>query len=517
PPEINVLRLVFSLAIATLIFYLANSAAVATAMALVTGKSVRDVWRKNLVWTSLSNVTGALIAAVVVLKSREKPEEVFGLVALVSAIVFGTYYIYRGYLKRVEKLMQRSQFLQAILNSVSAYIAILDEEGKILAVNRSWEGFSGQHEVLGPMGSEGDNLPDLLSLWPVPDSETAQTILEGIRRTACSQDSSYSREYCCGQEREKYWFHLQVSRFLDDGRVRVVVEFADVTRSKNLEEQLRHAQKMEAIGRLAGGVAHDFNNILTIISGYATFLQEALGEDPKLRKYVETILEASDRAGAVTRQLLAFSRKQVLEPQVVELNSLVADTEKLLQRLIGEDIELITLFDPDAGKIRADPNQFAQVLINLVVNSRDAMPSGGQLRVETSSTHLTESDLKTMKMKLHSGDYACLRVRDTGDGMDSEILDHIFEPFFTTKEKGKGTGLGLSTVYGIVKQSGGDIDVASVKGKGTVFEIYLPQVLEGILQHEPLAAPAKARPAPGRSVAEPSPRPLGQAPPEPAG
>ncbi len=511
--------LLASLAWATLVFYVLNSAAVGTAMALVTGKSIWEVWKSNLLWTSLSNVTGASIAAIVVLYGQELTnEDVYpkSFIVVVLAIGLTTYYIYLVYRNRMEKLVQRSVFLQSILNSVSAYIAILDEAGKIIAVNRAWGAFSGRHQLIGPIGSEGENLVELLSNRPESDADTAQLILEGIRQTARSRDSKFSMEYSCSQGQETYWFDLQVNRFLDDARVRVVVEFADITRSKNLEEQLRHAQKMEAIGRLAGGVAHDFNNILTIISGYATFLQEALGKDPKLSSHVDTILEASDRAGAVTRQLLAFSRKQVLEPQVVELNSLVADTEKLLRRLIGEDIELVTLFDPEAGRIRVDPGQFAQVLINLAVNSRDAMPSGGHLRVETSSTHLTHSDLKTMKMKLHSGDYACLRVRDTGEGMDREILDHIFEPFYTTKEKGKGTGLGLSTVYGIVKQSGGDIDVASVRGKGTVFEIYLPQVLEGVLQQELLDAPAKAGPAPGRPIVDPGPPPpLGEAPPEP--
>ena len=517
-PSLMATPLIVNLALTTVIFYVGNSAAIATAMALVTGKSIADVWKKNLLWTSVINVTGAMIAAVVRLTTQEGSQSGFLVVVGVSVIMLVTYYIYLDYRNRMGKLIQRSLFLQSILNSVSAYIAILDEEGRIIAVNQAWEAFAGQHRLVGPTGAEGENFIKMISEFPdSADQEVAQLTLDGIRETARSRDRIFSLEYSCSQDQDKFWFDLQVNRFMDDGRVRVVVEFADITRSKNLEEQLRHAQKMEAIGRLAGGVAHDFNNILTIISGYATFLQEALGEDPKLRKHVETILEASDRAGAVTRQLLAFSRKQVLEPQVVELNSLVADIEQLLRRLIGEDIELMTNLDPDAGKIRADPSQFAQVLINLAVNSRDAMPSGGQLRVETFSSHLTESDLKTMKMKLHAGDYACLRVRDTGDGMDREILDHIFEPFFTTKEKGKGTGLGLSTVYGIVKQSGGDIDVASVKGKWTVFEIYLPQVPEGVLQHPSLAAPLKARPAPGRSVVESSPPPLGEAPPEPTG
>jgi two-component system cell cycle sensor histidine kinase/response regulator CckA len=242
------------------------------------------------------------------------------------------------------------------------------------------------------------------------------------------------------------------------------------------EEQLRMSQKLEAVGQLAGGVAHDFNNLLTVITGYSDLVLARLDESDDNRPKIEEIKRAALRASSLTRQLLAFSRKQVLQPKLFNLNDLVADMSKMLQRLIGENIEMTTCCGPEAP-INADPGQIEQVLMNLVVNARDAMPNGGRITVETSRVEIDEG-YASSHLNVQPGSYVMLAVSDTGGGMDAETRKHIFEPFFTTKELGKGTGLGLSTVYGIVKQSGGNIWVYSELDHGTIFKVYLPAVAQ---------------------------------------
>src|ERR1700691_88716 len=248
----------------------------------------------------------------------------------------------------------------------------------------------------------------------------------------------------------------------------------DVTETRTLELQLRQAQKMEAIGRLAGGIAHDFNNLLMVISGYAEFLLERVGPDPRLCGPAQEISNATQRATSLTRQLLAFSRKQMLAPKVLDLNEVVAENLKMLTRMIGEDIDLVMVPGPGLGAVRADPGQIDQVIMNLAVNGRDAMPQGGKLTIETANVALDDSFART-HTPLVAGDYVMLAISDTGIGMDNENQTGIFEPFFTTKGA-KGTGLGLSTVYGIVKQSGGFIFVDSQPQRGTAFRAYLPRV-----------------------------------------
>ena len=243
-----------------------------------------------------------------------------------------------------------------------------------------------------------------------------------------------------------------------------------------LEDQLRQSQKMEAIGRLAGGVAHDFNNMLTGIIGYADLLLLSLNRDSTLIGKVEEIKKAGKRAASLTQQLLAFSRKQLLQPKVVDLNIVVSDLKKMLLRLIGEDVELQTILDPAPWLVKVDPNQMAQVLMNLVVNARDALPQGGKVVIKTANTRLEQAFGRKMGVTLQPGPYMLLSVQDNGLGMNEETISHIFEPFFTTKELGKGTGLGLSTVYGIIKQSGGYIWVDSHPGVGTTFQLFLPRV-----------------------------------------
>ena len=250
----------------------------------------------------------------------------------------------------------------------------------------------------------------------------------------------------------------------------------DVTERVHLEEQLRNAQQLEAIGRLAGGVAHDFNNILSVIMGHGELLLAASAGDERARNGLEQIRRAAERAASLTQQLLAFSRKQVLQPKVLDLNDAVADIQKMLSRVIGEDIELVASLHPSLLSVKADPGQVEQVLMNLAVNARDAMPQGGKLLMETSNLDVGAELARDLE--LAAGRYVMLRVTDSGLGMDAGTLSHIFEPFFTTKPRGKGTGLGLATVYGIVKQSGGSIQVKSEVGKGTTFHIYFP-VAEG--------------------------------------
>ena len=249
----------------------------------------------------------------------------------------------------------------------------------------------------------------------------------------------------------------------------------DITERRTLEEQLLHSQKMEAVGRLAGGVAHDFNNLLTVIKGYGDLIFNELPEKDPMRGEVDEIRRAAERAAALTHQLLAFSRRQVMAPRVVDLNQVVGNMQKLLKRLLGEDVELHVSLDNRLGRVKADPGQLEQVIMNLAVNARDAMPRGGKLTIETSNRLIDDTYARELAV-VNAGEYAMIAVSDTGVGMDAETASRVFEPFFTTKETGKGTGLGLSTVYGIVKQSGGYIWVYSEPGRGTTFKIYLPIV-----------------------------------------
>ncbi|MGD0906195.1 MAG: PAS domain S-box protein [Candidatus Acidiferrales bacterium] len=258
------------------------------------------------------------------------------------------------------------------------------------------------------------------------------------------------------------------------GEIEAISFVLDISERKQLEQQLRQAQKMEAVGQLAGGIAHDFNNLLAVIIGYSEILGERLRKDDPLKPKVEQITKAGKGAAALTRQLLAFSRRQVLEPDILNLNSVVGDTSRMLQRLIGEHIELVTTAAPDLGRVKADRGQIEQIIMNLAVNARDAMPHGGKLTIATANSDIDDVYCRQNPGAI-PGPYVMLSVSDTGCGMDHETQLHIFEPFFTTKGQDKGTGLGLSTVYGVVKQSDGYISVYSELGRGTSFKIYLPR------------------------------------------
>jgi PAS domain S-box-containing protein len=311
-------------------------------------------------------------------------------------------------------------------------------------------------------------------------------------RKAIAEGRDYSFRYrALAANGKTIWLQDIVRVVRDDhGRIRQLRGvMVDVTEHQQLEEEFRQAQKMEAVGRLAGGVAHDFNNLLTIISGYAQLAQDVLGTDHAVRPYTDEILKAGDRASALVRRFLAFTRRQSMEPQVLDLNNVVKGTDKMVRRLIGEDIEIVTELAPELGMIRSDPAQLEQVIVNLAVNARDAMPNGGRLIIETANVDLDQS-YAGAHPSVASGSYVMLAVSDTGSGMDAHTRERIFEPFFTTKEKGKGTGLGLATVYGIIKQSEGNIWVYSELGVGTTFKIYLPRVIASVETPQPVIIPA---------------------------
>jgi two-component system, cell cycle sensor histidine kinase and response regulator CckA len=306
--------------------------------------------------------------------------------------------------------------------------------------------------------------------------ESAGEVAENIERAKTGEGFRRESVRIC-KEGKRVTVSLTVSPIREDGNIVGISTITrDISDRKKLEDQLRQSQKMEAVGRLAGGIAHDFNNLLSVIVGYTYVLQSSLPEDEILRNSAEQVMSAADKASALTRQLLAFSRKQVLQAEVIDLNDILLGMEKMLPRVIGEDVEVRSIPTPGIKRVKADPGQIEQVIMNLVVNARDAMPNGGKLTIETAEVRFEKHDAAIHNFR--PGDYVLLAVSDTGIGMDADTRAHIFEPFFTTKEAGRGTGLGLATVYGIVHQSDGHIWVYSEPGKGTTFKIYFPATVE---------------------------------------
>jgi len=391
-------------------------------------------------------------------------DTILGLVGLVLLFdIFALYQHLQINLVR-KQLIERDEIFRLITENAADMIAVVDVQGKLLYNSPSYE------RILGY------NLePDTNSLAQVHSDDcdkVKKASVEAIR-TGTGQSVEYRMRHKNGNWRT---LESRASTILDErGNVeRLVLVNRDITERKQLEEQFRQAQKMEAVGRLSGGVAHDFNNLLGVIIGYGEILQESITSADPLRVSVDEILKASHRAASLTRQLLAFSRQQMLDPKILDLNAVVRDMEKMLRRLIGEDIELKTELDPAVARIKADAGQIEQVVLNLAVNARDAMPRGGKVVLTTSNFHMDEEFIRRYPYPVALGDYLLLTVSDTGIGMDAATRLRVFEPFFTTKEKGKGTGLGLSMVYGVVKQSGGYIDVMSEPNAGATFKIYLP-------------------------------------------
>ncbi|HWB87314.1 MAG TPA: ATP-binding protein [Bryobacteraceae bacterium] len=311
-----------------------------------------------------------------------------------------------------------------------------------------------------------------MTLADVQEPEEVDRLLEKLKEPARPASGTWRHRTQSGRELD---IEMAVHDIQYGGRKAELAVLIDVTDRRRLEEQLRQAQKLEAVGMLAGGVAHDFNNLLTIITGYSQLILNNLSAMDRNRHSVEQIMKAGERAAALTKQLLAFSRRQVLQPKVLDVNNLVARMSTMLRRLIGEDIDLQLLLHSDLGRVNADPGQLEQVLMNLVVNARDAMPHGGTLTIETSNVRLEQSYVER-HIAVRTGSYVLLAVSDTGHGMDESTRARLFEPFFTTKAAGKGTGLGLSTVSGIVRQSGGHLEVYSEPGHGTSVKVYLPRV-----------------------------------------
>ncbi|MDQ3667189.1 MAG: ATP-binding protein [Acidobacteriota bacterium] len=379
--------------------------------------------------------------------------------------------------ERTSELSAQQQFLRAVVDTSPNPIFVKDWEGRFTLVNKALENAYGRaaENIIGLTEADLDGRHEEIETFVQTDKE----VIESLTPKFIPEERLTNLK--TGETRSFQTIKVPL-KMPGSETVQVLGVATDITDRKRAEqtlqeteEQLRHSQKLEAVGRLAGGIAHDFNNMLTIILGYSELLLHRKDLNEAWREKIQEIRNAGDRAASLTRQLLAFSRKQVLQPVVFDPNSLIEGLGKMLERLIGDDIQILTLLSPDLKRIHADPGQIEQVVINLVVNARDAMPQGGKIKIETANVELDQAYADT-HVAAKPGQYVMLAVSDNGSGMDAETKKLIFEPFFTTKALGKGTGLGLSTVYGIVKQSGGNIWVYSEIGRGTAFKIYLPRV-----------------------------------------
>ncbi|HYX68281.1 MAG TPA: PAS domain S-box protein [Terriglobales bacterium] len=382
--------------------------------------------------------------------------------------------------KRVEASLQESEDrFRAVADNIASAIFIHNGQ-RMLYVNPACEEISGYSR---------QELIEKVSFWEMVHPDFRSMVQERSRARLEGRGAPLHYEFkMIARDGRERWLDFTGSRVQFEGQTAILSTAVDITDRRALEEQLRQALKMEAVGRLAGGVAHDFNNLLTVIKGHAELLLDRLDRRDPMRAEVEEVQKAADRAASLTRQLLAFSRQQVLAPQILDLNVVVANVDRLLRRLLGEDVELHAVLATGLARVKADPGQIEQVILNLAVNARDAMPRGGKLTVETADAVLDEAYARE-RVEVKPGPYVMLAVSDTGTGMSPETCSHIFEPFFTTKDPTKGTGLGLSTVYGIVKQSDGHISVYSEPGMGTTFKIFLPRV-DGAEESRP-ASPAQ--------------------------
>ena len=368
-------------------------------------------------------------------------------------------------------LRESQERLQGIIDSAMDAIITVNDNQQIVVFNKAAEQIfrCPMEQALGQ---------PLEKFIPEKFREAHRQHVQRFGDTGVTTRSLYSPGTLMGLRAngEEFPIEATISQVKTASEKLYTVIVRDISARKRSEDELRHAQKMEAVGHLAGGIAHEFNNYLGIIMGYSDLLSQDENQNESVRLTVSEINTATQKAASLTRQLLAFSRKQILEPNVLDLNTSILETHKLLRRLIPANIDITPILHPNLGRVKADPAQIQHILINLAVNARDAMPQGGKISIETADVLLDE-EFSSRNPDVRPGDYVMLSVTDTGEGMDRETLARIFEPFFTTKKAGQGTGLGLSTTYGIVKQSGGHITVASVRGRGTTFRIYLPKVI----------------------------------------
>jgi len=382
-------------------------------------------------------------------------------------------------------LRREKEFSDVAIGSLPGLFYLFDEDGRFLRGNRDIERVTGYKPQ------------ELLAKTPLDFfGEDDRSRIEGAIREVFEKGRSSVEADLVARDGSRIPYLFTAKLAILDRKRCLVGTAIDLVERRRLEQQLRQSQKMEAVGQLAGGVAHDFNNVLTVILANSDFLLNQLGPQDPRRQELKDITEAAQRAASLTRQLLAFSRKQVLQAKVLNLNDVINGLDKMLQRLIGEDIELLFMLESELWAVEADPGQIEQIVMNLAVNARDAMPSGGKVSIETGNVVVDETFAQT-HYPIVPGDYVMMVLCDTGVGMKAEVRSRIFEPFFTTKPTGKGTGLGLSTVYGIVKQSGGYIWAYSEPEMGTTFKVYLPRVEKEMEKNEPAPAPEVSEPGAG--------------------
>ena len=378
------------------------------------------------------------------------------------------------------RLRESEHFLRTTLEALPFLIAILDDSGTVLMANHAWRNFAASGNFAGIAAAEGENYLDAESIQTGEKSAGFSAFIANLRAVLEDKQCCLDLEFSYHHGGEQHWFNGRATPFTSENARKVIVSFDEITERKKTEralhtyqEQIRQTQKMEAVGRLAGGVAHDFNNLLIPVIGYSELLLEEFRSNDPARRSLEEIIKAGHSAKALVHQLLAFGRKQPLDIKVLQINAVIKNLKGLLQRTIREDVQFRMVLAPDLPCIKGDAGQLEQILINLAVNAQDAMPGGGMLTIETADTTIDEAFAASYRGAT-PGRYVMMAVSDDGHGMTPEIQAQIFEPFFTTKERDKGTGLGLSTVYGIVKQHGGNIWVYSEPDKGTTFKIYLP-------------------------------------------
>jgi PAS domain S-box-containing protein len=503
------------LAITASVFFVVNTALIAIVIALTEGKPIQQVWRECYRWSYPYFLVEAAIVGVFLNANRTLDWQAL---LLIIPVLYAIHRSYRLYLQQLEsertgtEKERRHAEEVAVLHAqtVEALATAMAANAKLDAVIKA-----------SPLATLQLDRDGTVTGWnPTAEHMFGWSAAEAIGSRAlfdCSKSQEFIQDIIDRSLRGEHITGLEAIQRRKDGTSfsaaiwtapleernagvsGILLMVADASDRKALEEQLRLSQKMEAVGRLAGGIAHDFNNLLTVINGYGAMLTDLLRDTPKSHGYASEIVSAGTRAAALVSQLLSFSRRQLIRPQPIEVNQMVRDMQRMLQRVITENIEFTTVLDPDTGWIQADLNQMEAAMLNLATNARDAMPNGGILTIETARVELSAMDQGLGGAGLTPGTYVRISVKDTGHGMDPETQQHLFEPFFTTKQIGKGTGLGLPSVYGGVQQNHGRIVVSSELGHGSTFAIYLPR-LERPNLVEPRSVPVRIAPKGSETV-----------------